>query len=86
MLDSTEMVVAGERLEYSLEAVHELAHLFDEIETAIKEEADACSSPALIRRTRAMMTRMQTLIHLLQDSLGDTVVTDEQIKQAFGPM
>lgn len=81
----TSMSVSGERLEYSLEAAHELAYLFDAIETAMKEEADTCSG-ALLRRTRATMTRMQTLIHLLQDSLGDSVVTDDQIKATFGPL
>lgn len=84
--ESNDMTVSGERLEYSLEAVHELAHLFDTIETAINEEGEDASNKGLIRRTRAVMTRTQTLIHLLQGSLGDSVVSDDQIKHAFGPL
>ncbi len=83
MRDGLIKKVSGERLEYSLEAAHELASLHEEIATAMHEEADF-AGPELIRRTRAMMIRSKALISMLQDSLGDAMVSDDQIKLAFG--
>lgn len=81
------MNVSGERLDISLEATHELATLYDQIEAAMHDESgDFHDGVSLIRRTRAMMGRSRRLISLLQDSLGDCVVTDEQVKEAFNLM
>jgi hypothetical protein len=83
----TDMAVTGERLGISLEATHELASLYANLESAIYDESgDFNDGVSLIRRTRATMGRMKRLISLLQDSLGDSVVTDEQVKEAFNVM
>ena len=87
MLNSLEMSVSGERLDLSLEAAHELASLYDQIEAVMYDESgDLNDGVSLIRRTRAMMGRSKRPISLLQDSLGDSVVTDEQVKEAFNLM